>query len=173
MPIKPHQLYDATMKRGDAVRVAAEMGYTSGEVPRRWRRPQAGPNNLFTGEISPMMKAKFELLAQDRVNSETADVLLFSMFSDLARQRARLRPDNREMIVLALAGALHQAIKAFTIEASPELREVELYRAGGAIVRALAFVIGDDGAVDGVPMCMVDETPSLAVRAWRRLRGKQ
>ncbi len=167
--MKPHQLYQEAMKRGDAGRVAYEMGYTSGEVPRRWRRPLATPHNLFTGELSPMMKAKVELLAQDRVNPDAADILLFSMFADLARQRARLRLESREMIILALATALHSAMKAFMIETSPEVQELELYRAGAVLVRALAFVIGDDGAA-GVPMRMVvDETPNIVIRVWRGL----
>jgi hypothetical protein len=162
--VNSHELYQLAMKRGDAGPVGREMGYTSGELPRRWRRPLATPHNLFTGELSPIMKAKVELLAQDRVNPDAADILLFSMFADLARQRTRLRPDSREMVLLSLSQALHCAMKAFMIEQSSIARETELYKAGATIVRALAFVISDDGAVAGIPLRVEDERPGRLMR---------
>jgi len=173
MVLASHELYEEAMPRGRAGQVGRELGYADGSVPRRWRRPVATPSDLFTGELSPMMRAKAELLAQDRIDGYAADILLFSMFADLARQRARLRPDSREMIVLALAQGFHSAIKAFTIETTGIYREVELYRAGASIVRALAFVIGDDGAV-GIPLRMIDDDrPTLLVRLFRALTSNR
>lgn len=153
--MEPHQVYQTAVKRGDARRVGREMGYTSGEIPRRWMRPAASPTNLFTGELSPVMKAKAELLAHDRVNPDATNILLFDLFvADVARQRERIIGDNEDAVLAALINSYHTAIESLFTKSSPQLTEQELYRCGGAIVRALLFVIGDDG--QGVPLMRID-----------------
>jgi len=162
------------MPRGSATRVGREMGYTSGEIPRRWRRPQAASDNLFTGELSPTMKASLEIQAHDRAgNSDFADLLAGKICTDLGRQRARRHFDNRELVLLALAEGFHTAIKAFTLDQSRDKREIDLLRAEAAIVRALVFNAGDDGAIDGVPLRLTDDVPHILVRMWRALTSRR
>lgn len=153
--MKTHELYQLAMPRGAAGRVARELGYADASVPKRWRRPLAAASNLFTGELSQLMKAKAEILAHDRVDESAADVLLFDLFAAVARQRSRRKVDSDEDAVLvALVNGYHEAIESFLIEAAPLLTEQQLYRAGANVVRALLFVIDDDGA--GLPLMKVD-----------------
>lgn len=109
--MKSHKLYEIAVRRGDAKHIDREMGYRSGgEIARSWRREPAQPNNLSTGRIPPLVKGKQELLAHDRVNPKTADILLFDLFASVALQRAgRERASahleqNRVEIMHALAG---------------------------------------------------------------------
>jgi hypothetical protein len=168
--MQSHQLYEMAMKRGDAKRVAAEMGYRSGgEVPRRWRRPLATATNLFTGELSPVNKARLELLAHDRVNPDAADILLFALFADVARQRAQRVDPDEDAVLVALVAGYQSAITAFLVDSGALQTEEDLYRAGAAIVRALLFVIGDDGA--GVPLLKVEPEKTWFERAIAWVRG--
>jgi hypothetical protein len=162
--MEPDRLYRTAMKRGDAKRVGTAMGYTSGEIPRRWFRKAAGPTNLATGQLSPLTKAKRELLAHDRVNPQAADTLLFDLFvADVARQRARLAADDADAILVALVEGNAQAVRAFLADPKALQTEEDLYRAGAAIVRALLFVVGDDGA--GVPLLRVENEKTWYERA--------
>jgi hypothetical protein len=163
--MEPERVYKTAMKRGDARRVGREMGLTSGEIPRRWMRTPAAPTNLFTGELSPLMRAKRELLAHDRVNSDAADILLFDLFvADVARQRAQCGADDEDAILIALTQSYHRAINAL-LAGNDHLTEEDLYRAGAAVVRALLFVIDKTEAGSGVPLMKVEPRQSLVERA--------
>ena len=168
--MEAHDLYQMAMPRGAAGRVAREMGYADSSIPKAWRRPLATSTNLFTGQLSPLMRAKVELLAHDRVNPDAADLLLFDLFAaDLARQRARRGADDEDTILVALTQSYHLAINALLAGDDSELTEEKLYRAGAALVRALLFAIGDDGA--SVPLMKVEAGKTLFKRAWAWMRS--
>lgn len=144
--MQEHTLFRTAMSRGHATRVAKELGLNSGQVPRSWKRPAAGRHNLFTGQYAPLKPGRDQLLAHDRVDHYTADILLFSLFADVAKQRAERQPDDKAAVVCALANGFRQAIEAVLSNDSPEEIEAALYIAGGCVVRAIVFVIGRAGA---------------------------
>ncbi len=148
--MKSHKLYEVALKRGDAALVDKEMGYRSnGEIARSWRREPACPDNLSTGRKSPLVKGKQELLAHDRVNPEAADILLFDLFAAVALQRATRTPETMEgdeklAVMRALAQGFLTACEALAGPLSLDEQEEKLWRAGGAVVRALLFVARED-----------------------------
>jgi hypothetical protein len=145
------------------------MGYADASVPKSWRRPVATPFNLFTGQLSPLMKAKLELLAQDRVNPDAADLLLFDLIVAVARQRADRQADDRDNVLAALIRGHEQATAAILLEASQRTREEKLYRAGMSFVRALIFVLGEQS--EGVPLLRVESEKSLLRRVSEWVRN--
>lgn len=167
--MESHELYQMAMPRGAAVQVARELGYADSSVPKSWRRPLATSWNLFTGQLSPLMKAKRELLAQDRVNPEAADVLLFDLFAAVAQQRAERRPDDRDNVLAALIAGHQDAAAAILMGSSRLTSEEKLFRAGGTFVRALLFVIGDERA--GVPLLRIEPEKTLPQRLAAWVRG--
>jgi len=149
--MKPYQLYEIAVRRGDAKHIDREMGYhTNGEIARRWRRPYADADNLFTGQPAPLVKGKQEILAHDRVNPEAADILLFDLFASVALQRAGRAPvtDHQEQTRLEVMHALAQgfltACEALAGQLTQDEQEEKLWRAGGAVVRAILFVMHEE-----------------------------
>jgi hypothetical protein len=159
--MEAHELYQLAMPRGAAGKVGREIGYADSSIPKAWRRPLATSTNLFTGNLSPLMKAKRELLAHDRVNSDAADILLFDLFADLARQRAQRNGDDADAVLIAVTQSYHRAIDALL--AADQHTEEKLYRAGASLVRALLFVIGDDGK--GAPLMKAESGKTVFERA--------
>lgn len=157
--MKPHQLYETAMPRGDAAKTDREMGSRSeGEVARRWRRPVATRDNLlFTGKLSPLEKGKAQLLAHDRVRPETADILMFDLLADLSKQRIQRAgeavPSDRDEVVRAFVAAFSEALRILLLpSASAEEQQAALCQVGGALVRALMFVAPDESESGGYPL---------------------
>ncbi|MGI9167816.1 MAG: hypothetical protein ACR2G5_15800 [Pyrinomonadaceae bacterium] len=96
--------------------------------------------------------------------------MLFDLFAAVARQRARRGTESRERIQAALAEGYFRATRALLND--PRVygarTEEELYRAGGTIVQALIFVLGDDG--QGTPLLRIANKKTFSERllAWFR-----
>jgi len=151
--MKSHKLYESAMRRGDARQTDRELGYrTEGEIARRWRRPVATRDNLvLTGKSAPLVKAKAQLLAHDRVRPETADILIFDLLAGVAMQRAKRRSDytvgERGEVVSGVAEAFAGALRILLLPSpSTDEQEAALYFAGGKLVRALLFVMRDESS---------------------------
>lgn len=141
--MKPHALYAVAIPRGDAARTDHELGLKSAGVnTRRWRResrPELGEQN--TGRIAPLAKAKAQILAHDRVNPQTADILVFDLESDLRIQRAKRAGQAPESdpkkVALGVIESAFEFSKALLAEETPQ-EELEIKAAvlGGWATRA-------------------------------------
>ena len=165
--MKTAKLHARFMQRGDAKSIDHELGLqTNGRTARRWCRevrPEHGADS--TGRPSPVVRAKAELLATDKVRPQLADVLLFELHASLQIQRARqsglkIETDGRK-IAVALIESVAEAVKAVLgLVDSQEQRETAMALAGGTILRARMFVEGD--SPDGEPNAATNQAFKIA-----------